>query len=262
MLGLDRTERKAEPYSQLARIYDFVMRHVDYGHWADYVVLLLARHGAEGEQVLDLACGTGSLALELNRRGYCVAGVDGSPEMLDQAKSKARERCLDIPFDCRDLLDLGGLPRYPVALCLYDSLNYLLSLEAIGQSLRQVRRVLEPGGLFICDVCTESNSVRYFSDLNEREKGKGFSYTRQSHYEDGVQYNRFKIRFRDSSDVLCEEHRQRIYPLAEIEQIFEDSCFAVEGAYDGFGLTPPTGESDRVHFVLRAGGRTSTGGAA
>jgi len=239
------------PYSRLASIYDYVMRHVDYVHWADYMALLFTRHELAPDRVLDLACGTGSLALEFRRRGYRIAGADGCQDMLRVAEEKSRKAGYDIPFFHRNLLDLNGLPRSEGVLCLYDSLNYLMTLEDISTVLREAWEVVAPGGVFIFDVCTETNSLRYFRDMKEKDRGEGFSYTRHSFYEDGVQFNRFEIHFEDTQEVVCELHQQRIYPLSEIERVIADSPFEQKDAYDGFGLTRPGETSDRVHFVLR-----------
>jgi SAM-dependent methyltransferase len=239
-------------YSKLAAIYDHVMRHVDYGHWTDYIETLFQRHHVVPPLVLDLACGTGSLALELRRRAYGVTGADGCEEMVIKAREKAQKLGYEITFHHRNLLDLTGLGRYDGVLCLYDSINYLMSLQDVGRAIDQVHTVVAPGGIFIFDVCTETNSLRYFRDMTDRDKGDGFSYERRSYYDNGIQYNKFKIEFSDIGEVVQETHQQRIYPLAEITEILENSAFEVEAAYDGFGINPPTEQSDRVHFVLRA----------
>ncbi|MDA0744879.1 MAG: class I SAM-dependent methyltransferase [bacterium] len=252
-MSIRKSEGEAVPsYSRLASIYDYVMRHVDYVHWADYTESLFERHDATPIRLLDLACGTGSLALELRKRAYGISGADGCSEMLDVAREKARVSGYEIPFYHKNLLDLSGLPRFEGVLCLYDSLNYLMTLEDISCALVQIHQVVEPGGIFIFDVCTEHNSQQYFRDMTDRDRGDGFSYVRRSTYKNGVQYNRFEIQFTNSMEVVQEVHRQRIYPLAEIVQVLEDSSFQVEGAYDGFSSVRPSENSDRVHFVLRA----------
>ncbi len=239
-------------YSRLAAIYDYVMRHVDYVHWSDYIESLFVRHDAVPPRILDLACGTGSLALELRRRAYGVTGADGCEEMLVKAREKAKRQGYDISFFLKDLLDLCGLEQYEGVLCLYDSINYLMSLQDVERAFDEIHQVVAPGGIFIFDICTETNSLRYFRDMTDRDKGDGFSYERRSYYDSGIQYNEFKIEFSDIGEVVQEVHQQRIYPLAEITQILESSAFEVEAAYDGFGTTSPTEHSDRVHFVLRA----------
>ncbi|MCZ6634947.1 MAG: class I SAM-dependent methyltransferase [bacterium] len=239
------------PYSRLASIYDYVMRHVDYVHWASYVESLLARHDLAPESLIDLACGTGSLALELARRGYQMSGSDGCAEMLVVGKEKVKRQGYEIPFYHRNLLDLSSLSTFEGVLCLYDSMNYLMTLSNMATALQQVRRVVSPGGVFIFDVCTESNSMRYFRDMTDKDQGDGFSYTRHSYYDNGVQFNKFEIRFEDPQEVVREVHSQRIYSLSDIEAVLEDAPFQVEGVYGGYGFEPPTELADRVHFVLR-----------
>ncbi len=252
MLRRKLERREALPYSRLASIYDYVMRHVDYVHWADYVESLLRRHGLVPVRVLDLACGTGSLAVELGKRGYKVVGADGCEEMLAVAREKVRMVGHDVSFYHQDLLHLEGLPQVEWVLCLYDSINYLMTLEEVSRALEEIHGVVQPGGIFIFDVCTETNSLRYFRDMTDKDRGNGFSYTRRSYYNNGVQFNRFDIYFTDTQEEVCEVHRQRIYPLSDVEGVLEASPFRVEGAYDGFGFSPASDQSDRVHFVLRA----------
>lgn len=239
------------PYSRLAQIYDHVMRHVDYAHWANYVASLFKRHRTKPTRVLDLACGTGNLAVELYQQGYLVTGADGCREMLNVGEAKVRRLGYAIDFFHRNLLNLRDLPTFDAALCLYDSMNYMMTLEDMAKALIQVRRTVAPGGVFVFDICTESNSLRHFSNMTEEDIGDGFSYVRNSYYDDGIQYNKFNIFFEQTGEMVEELHRQRIYPLKDIEAVLEASPFVVEGAYGGFGSHPPTAQSDRVHFVLR-----------
>ena len=244
--------KSVPPYSRLAGIYDYVMRHVDYVHWADYIESLLARHGPSPARMLDLACGTGTLAIELRKREYGMEGADGCGDMLEIAKAKVQRSGYDIPLHHKNFLDLDGLGQFETVLCLYDSMNYLMSTELVSQALKKIRTLVKPDGFFIFDVCTESNSLRHFRDMTDQDQGEGFSYSRHSFFEDGVQFNKFEIHFEESQEVVHEVHQQRIYGLDVIEQLLEDSPFEVAGAYGGFDFSPPTEFSDRVHFVLRA----------
>ena len=244
--------KSVPPYRGLASIYDEVMQHVDYVEWADYIESIFDRHRLHPERLLDLSCGTGTLAVLLKRRGYRVTGADASADMLVVAREKAQRAGLDVPFVCKDMRRLEGLPRYEAVLCLYDSINYLMTLEDLAGALREVRSVLEAGGLFVFDICTETNSLKYFRDMTDKGRGDGFLYTRHSYYEKGVQFNRFDIQFLDSRGVVSETHEQRIYSIRDIERALNGSDFQIEGAYDGFGFSSPTDRTDRLHFVLRA----------
>lgn len=246
-----KEKRRARPYTRLAEIYDYVMRHVDYVQWADYIEAVFARHDVAPPGVLDLACGTGSMALELRKRNYRAYGADNCREMLDVAMDKTRKAGQNVEYFHRNLMDLSGLPRVEAALCLYDSMNYLMKIEDVARTLREVHRILLPNGIFVFDVCTESNSLRYFRRLTDKDGGDGFTYVRESFYRDGIQFNRFDIRFKETDETVEEEHRQRIYALSDILTALEQSPFSLEGTYDGFGFRGPDEHSDRVHFVLR-----------
>jgi ubiquinone/menaquinone biosynthesis C-methylase UbiE len=239
------------PYSRLAEIYDHVMRHVDYVHWASYVESLFDRHLATPKSVLDLACGTGSLAIELHRRGYEVSGADGCLEMLEVGRKKVAALNYPISFYHRNLIDLHDLPTFDAVLCLYDSINYMMTLDDMEKAFEMMKKVIKPGGIVIFDVCTESNSLEHFNDMKERDAGDGFWYVRHSYYKDGVQFNKFDIHFEIDDARVQEVHQQRIYPLSDVQSVLASSGFEIEGAYSGFGYSPPNELSDRVHFVLR-----------
>ena len=78
-------------YSALAPVYDRLNRDVDYAAWADYLEECFRTYmEKKPDLILDLACGTGAMTLELARRGYDMTGLDLSEEMLAEADAKAR----------------------------------------------------------------------------------------------------------------------------------------------------------------------------
>ena len=160
------------PYQGLAPIYDYVMAHVDYGAWAAYIHAIFARFAPNAIRVADLACGTGNVSFALHRLGYEVTGVDRSEAMLQVAREKAAGT--DVEFIEQDLRQLAGLGPFDAATCLYDSFNYLLSPADLDAALRGVHAIVQPGGLFVFDVCTERNSLRYFPQYAHQRAGAGF----------------------------------------------------------------------------------------
>src|SRR5437762_1029143 len=77
-------------YESYAAVYDQAGQSRFGLQMLDYLNELCALHGFEpdGHRALDLACGTGSVALALARRGWEVIGIDRSPAMLAQAAAK------------------------------------------------------------------------------------------------------------------------------------------------------------------------------
>lgn len=104
----------------------------------------------EGQRVLDLGCGTGSLTLRAAVRGARVTGIDLDPGMLRLAREKAALAGLAAGVEFREQgvaeLDGEAAESYDVVvsgLCLSE-----LSEAELGQALREVKRILKPGGLF------------------------------------------------------------------------------------------------------------------
>ena len=75
-------------YGAFAWYYDELTENVSYQKRADYFLQLIEKFGSSGPIVLDLACGTGSLSMELAQRGCDVIGVDASEDMLSVAQEK------------------------------------------------------------------------------------------------------------------------------------------------------------------------------
>ena len=242
-----------EPYEALAEIYDYVMRHVDYKAWAIYVDALLQRYGCGGGSLVELACGTGNATLQFQALGYAVCGVDGSAAMVRTAVEKARSGRGGVEFSQGDLRSLAGLGPFDAAVCLYDSFNYLRSEGDVGRGLASAYGLLRPGGLFVFDVCTRRNSLRYFLDARDQEEGPGFTYRRHSYYQrrDSLQYNRFHIRFAGRPGEFEELHTQRIYTTEELMACIEASPFEFLGLFDGFTFDRGSEYSERIHYALR-----------
>ena len=108
--------------------------------------------------VADLGCGPGAHALALARRGYDVAGVDGSPRMVQAARTRAARDQADATFDVHDV-------RAP--LCFADaSLAGVLAILVLqhlphpAAFLAEIRRCLRPGGHLLITAPARDSTPR------------------------------------------------------------------------------------------------------
>ena len=143
-----------DQFSMLARYYDKLNYNADYKKVADYIEDIFALYDKKPELVLDLACGTGSLTLELARRGYDMTGLDISADMLSAASSK-KNKGGSILWINQDMRDFELYGTVDAIICCFDSLNYILDEQEIGKCFWLVYNYLNPGGLFIFDVNSE-----------------------------------------------------------------------------------------------------------
>jgi ubiquinone/menaquinone biosynthesis C-methylase UbiE len=101
-----------------------------------------------GEGVLDIGCGTGSLAIAAKRRvgpTGTVHGIDAGTEMIARATHKARKAGLDIRFHTA-LAQLLPFPDAQFDVALSTVMLHHLPRKVRPQALRELRRVLKPGG--------------------------------------------------------------------------------------------------------------------
>jgi len=234
------------------------MSHVDYMAWARFSLDFLGEHGlwntlSEPPRILECACGTGELALLISRYRIQIDAFDRSPSMIAEAQRKAVG--LEDPphFFVGSFESFHADPQYDAAICLYDSINYLLEPTEIVSFLRRLSDAMQPEGLILFDICTEANSVLHFNDRSDRESGPGFSYTRTMRYNrtTRIQENVFEINLKGSPTPLIERHQQRIYPIEDIERCVREAGLEILETTDAMERRPPTERSLRVHFMVR-----------
>jgi SAM-dependent methyltransferase len=111
---------------------------------AHYRDLVLSKAGP-GVRVLEYGCGTGSLALELGRRGADVMGVDISPVAITSARRRARRAGLDISFEEMDAESLDLPDQSFDIVCGSGILHHL----EFGAAADEIARVLTPDGVAV-----------------------------------------------------------------------------------------------------------------
>ena len=128
-------------FAPLGPTYDRYANLLSFGQdprWRQFLVSRLPV--GPSDNVLDVACGTGAVALELVRQKGCsVVGVDQSPEMLAEARQRVGERVRLVEASAQEL---------PFEDASFDGLTaaYLLRyLDDLPAGLRELARVLRPG---------------------------------------------------------------------------------------------------------------------
>jgi ubiquinone/menaquinone biosynthesis C-methylase UbiE len=126
-----------------AELYDLFYSDKPYADEAALVHQCIREFSpAPARDVLELACGTGRHTLELEKFGYNVTAIDRSPDMLQVARERAAKNNSRVQFVVANMQQLD-LPKkdWDVAVCLFDSIGYLKTNEAISAALA---RNLEP----------------------------------------------------------------------------------------------------------------------
>jgi len=247
-------------YQSLALIYDDVMSDIDYELWSNFIDAIIQNHNPDTYSILELACGTGSFAISLDELDcYNITATDLSQEMIDVARKKADYINATVDFKQMDFTRITIDQTYDVVLMLFDSINYLLSEKDIITVLQQIKPLLNRNGYFIFDFTTPSNSEKAEKLLNDKGLShNNYQYIRKSKYDaiEGIHYNEFQIEKLDSNknvagEIYHEIHKQRVYTLAQMTSIVNQSDFKLVAKYDTFDLIEADDNSDRITMVLQ-----------
>jgi SAM-dependent methyltransferase len=139
----------SESYS---KYYDLIYSDKDYAKETSFLERLFERGmQRRPRRILDVGAGTGGHAICLAQRGYRVVGVDLSRSMLEEAIRKARSRKLNIDFRVADMRSLKLGRRFDICICMFASIDYLLSYRDLRETFLSIKNHLRKGGLFIFD---------------------------------------------------------------------------------------------------------------
>ena len=251
-----------DAYTSFARVYDTFMDNVPYQEWADYLQDLLTEYGISDGLVLDLGCGTGSMAEELAKRGYDMIGVDNAADMLEIAMEKRMESGYDILYLLQDMreFELYGTVRGIVSVC--DSVNYITEPEDLLDVFELVNNYLDPKGIFIFDFNTEYKYREILGEQTIAEDREQSSFIWENYYDEEEKINEYiltlYIQEEDDPDLyrrFQEQHFQRAYTLEEIKRLLRRSGLVFETAYDAYTRKPVTDTTERITVIAREDGK-------
>src|SRR5512140_356746 len=136
-----------------AELYDIFYRDKPYPDEARFIHHCLVRYGEVPlQRLLELACGTGTHALELEKHGYEIVATDYTEDMLACARRKAALVNSRITFQREDMRARGRFENpFDATVCLFNAIGYVTTNDELAQVFRGVRQRLRPGGLFIFD---------------------------------------------------------------------------------------------------------------
>lgn len=244
-------------YTDLARIYDQLMLDINYHQWVDYLIKHIENNKASGKVLLDLGCGTGSIAIPLALRGYQVVGMDISTEMLTQAEQKAREAGVDITFFQQDIEELTLDFQVDVVIATFDTLNYITTREGLVSVFQRIHKALKDQGLLIFDLNTPYKFQEILGENTYTYNTDELVYIWENFYDAVSQVCQMDLTFfalePKSGRYLRfdETHLERAYEEQEVKKMLNSNGFDVLGIYGELAFSPPKENEERIFFVAK-----------
>ncbi len=201
--------------------------------WAAGARVVAATAVGPGDEVLDVACGTGNAAVQAAQAGARVIGVDLTPELLDVARSRAAAAGVDVEWRQGDAEDLPfGDERFDVVLSTFGSMFPPRHDVVAGE----LARVLRPGGrLGICAWTPEGTIGELFVTVGRHLPpppsfaGSPLLWGDEDHVRElfagtGVtlQFSRAEVEFRyESAEHEVEQFETKFGPILKARELLE-----------------------------------------
>lgn len=231
------------------------MYDVDYQKWADYIEEIFRKRSLNPSLVLDLGCGTGSICVEMSKRGYSMIGVDVSVDMLSCANDKALKSKSNVLFLNQDMRRLSLNKEVDVVLCLMDSVNYITDISDIKKVFSRIAEHLKPGGLFIFDINSQYKFENILNDNVFYDLGDDISYIWENRYDSIKQICEFDITFFTREGELYrkweELHYERAYSEDDMKKLIINSGLKLLNIYEDLTFEAPTETAERIFFVCQ-----------
>ncbi len=166
-------------YTDLSAYYDLMCADIDYREQSEHVRRLHQLLGNDGQDYLDMACGTGPHIRHFIDFGYNASGVDINQPMLDIA----RLRCPEAQFFQQDMSALQVESSLDLISCFLYSIHYNQSIAKLRECIVNVHAALKSGGMF-CFNSVDKNLIdnRPGIKRNLKQNDSDFCFQSNWHY--------------------------------------------------------------------------------
>jgi SAM-dependent methyltransferase len=229
------------PYDRIARLYDPWSHNV-----TEDIEFYVEEARRSGGPVVELACGTGRIAVPVALAGVRVIGVDGSAAMLEVARERAAAAGVEELVDLRlgDLRDPPVAERVPLVLVPFRSLLHMTTERDRERALGAAGSLLLPGGRLVFDVFAPSSEDIEATHGRWLEREPGIF--ERADWDEGERTLTLSVRRGEEASTMV------LAWLSPIEwrRLLDRAGFEVEAHYGWFDRRPYAGEEDFV-FVAR-----------
>lgn len=242
-------------YASFAQYYDSLTQNVAYARRADYLCALMTHLNHVPGLTLDLACGTGSLTVELAKRDIDIYGIDGSADMLSVARQKAAESGLDLLFLYQKMQKLDLFGTVDTVICALDSVNHLTLETEVQAAFDRVSLFMNPGGWFLFDVNTVYKHRHVLADNIFLYDTDEVYCVWQNHYEEKNDRVAIQLDFfgRDGNFYRRsgEHFYERAYSLEELTRMLKQAGFGPVRCFGDLHFEAPGEQEERVVFAAQ-----------
>jgi SAM-dependent methyltransferase len=205
-----------------------------------------------GSRILDLCCGHGRHAIPLALQGFEMTGLDLSAHFLERARGDADAAGVRVRWVESDMRRIPFEAEFDAIVNLFTAYGYFDQDEENLEVLRQVRKALKPGGVFLMDFINRERVVRRYDPqrIDRFEDGLIALWEDTFDHLKGRNDSRLTLLWPDGQRK-CYSFSVRMYTPAELARMFETAGLRLEAYHGGLDGSPFGFDSNRLVLVAR-----------
>lgn len=241
-------------YKEFANIYDeLIHEDINYDKVAEKIIDLCTENSVNFEDYLDLACGTGNVAIKVAKYFKNIYAVDLSDDMLNVAFDKFKKNKIKAKVICQDMCELSLNKKFNLITSVLDSTNYITEDEDLLNYFSKVYDHLKEDGVFIFDINSYYKLSTILGNNIYTYSSDEIFYTWENSFEEEI-LNMFLTFFVRTDNNLYEkfeeEHFERAYKEEHIEQILKECKFKILKKFAGYSNESVDADSERILYVV------------
>lgn len=212
-------------YKELSKVYDVVFPK------NEQTFKFICKNLTGNSMVLDLACGTGTYAIDLALKGHRVDAIDLGEEMIEIAKRKGGLYANFVVGDMTEIKEEFEGKTYNLAYCIGNSIVHLKNKDKIQSFVDDVYSILKNEGIFIVQIVNYDRIIKY--DIKSlptiEDKLKGVKFIRNYNYKSEEGKVEFQTELIINDNGKEENYKNTVDLIAltkdELRSMFEKSGF-------------------------------------
>lgn len=192
-------------------------------------------------QILDIGCATGELAYSLAEKGFITTGIDLDKTMIRFANESKKHPNLNFyDMDMTKIQDFFESESFDSILCLGNTLVHLPSISEILKMLKEIRRLLKPGGKVLIQILNYHRIISKKIEQLPLIDNKHLRFERFYKKSPDSNHLDFITRLIDKKDNSLSEGKVKLYPFIpeELSSALKDSDFHSVLQWDSYQKTP------------------------
>lgn len=238
-------------YDEWAKVYDMI-----YGNYKDDIDFYRGEARKSKGKILEVACGTGRIYLELLKDGLDAVGIDISEEMISALIKKARNNNLEPDVHVADMRDFRIGQKFSLIIVPFRSFLFNLNSDDQLKALQSFKAHLLPDGrlmlnFFYPDLERMMSFGKESEDITVIEKGK-YLLREKSFFVDEVNQiiETAAALFKDNELFWKGAYRMAFIYKKEFELLLRLAGFSMWGVYGGFDKRPLTSYKQEMVWIV------------